>query len=136
VRLTVELGPGDRRAHDEARGIYRDFLERNGIRMSSPSGWSDFIIRSARSEDGRRAMAAVPAAARDRVRRRPPSWTTSRCCWIATATIAPCCSRQDNATAYEISRRFLVPIITHETRVRERSENPRRPDRRQLRRGR
>jgi superfamily II DNA or RNA helicase len=29
---------------------------------------------------------------------------------------------QDNATAYEISRRFLVPIITHETRVRERSE--------------
>ena len=29
---------------------------------------------------------------------------------------------QDNATAYEISRRFLIPIITHETRVRERSE--------------
>ena len=29
---------------------------------------------------------------------------------------------QDNATAYEVSRRFLVPIITHETKVRERSE--------------
>jgi hypothetical protein len=29
---------------------------------------------------------------------------------------------QDNATAFEISRRFLLPIITHETRVRERSE--------------
>ena len=29
---------------------------------------------------------------------------------------------QDNATAYEISRRFLIPIITHETKVRERSE--------------
>jgi len=26
VRLTVELGPEDRRAHDEARAIYRDFL--------------------------------------------------------------------------------------------------------------
>src|SRR4029450_9000452 len=58
VRLTVELGPEDRRAHDEARGIYRDFVARNGIRMSSPSGWSDFVIRAARSEDGRRAMAA------------------------------------------------------------------------------
>jgi superfamily II DNA or RNA helicase len=29
---------------------------------------------------------------------------------------------QDNATAYEISRRFLVPAITHQTKVSERSE--------------
>jgi superfamily II DNA or RNA helicase len=29
---------------------------------------------------------------------------------------------QDNATAYALARRFLVPIITHETRIRERSE--------------
>ena len=29
---------------------------------------------------------------------------------------------QDNATAYAVSRRFLVPVITHQTKVRERSE--------------
>ena len=29
---------------------------------------------------------------------------------------------EDNATAYDISRRFLVPAITHQTRVTERSE--------------
>lgn len=29
---------------------------------------------------------------------------------------------QDNATVYEVSRRFLVPAITHQTKVRERSE--------------
>jgi superfamily II DNA or RNA helicase len=28
----------------------------------------------------------------------------------------------DNATAYEVSRRFLVPAITHQTKVTERSE--------------
>ena len=28
---------------------------------------------------------------------------------------------QDNATAYEVSRRFLVPAITHQTKVKERS---------------
>jgi superfamily II DNA or RNA helicase len=28
---------------------------------------------------------------------------------------------QDNAAAYEISRRFLVPAITHQTKVKERS---------------
>jgi superfamily II DNA or RNA helicase len=29
---------------------------------------------------------------------------------------------QDNRTAYAISRRFLVPVITHQTKVKERSE--------------
>ncbi len=29
---------------------------------------------------------------------------------------------QDNATCYAVSRRFLVPAITHQTKVRERSE--------------
>jgi len=29
---------------------------------------------------------------------------------------------QDNATAYEVSRRFLIPVITHQTKVKERSE--------------
>jgi superfamily II DNA or RNA helicase len=28
---------------------------------------------------------------------------------------------QDNATAYAVARRFLVPVITHQTKVRERS---------------
>ena len=28
----------------------------------------------------------------------------------------------DNATAYAVSRRFLVPVITHQTKVKERSE--------------
>src|SRR5690606_18957499 len=29
---------------------------------------------------------------------------------------------QDNATAYGVSRRFLIPVITHQTKVKERSE--------------
>ena len=29
---------------------------------------------------------------------------------------------QDNATAYDISRKFLVPVITHQTKIAERSE--------------
>ena len=121
VRLTVELGPDDRRAHDDARGVYRDFLARNGIRMSSPSGWSDFIIRSARSDDGRRAMAAY------RRQREIAFAAPAKLDYVALLLDRHRDDRtllftQDNATAYEISRRFLVPIITHETRVRERSE--------------
>jgi superfamily II DNA or RNA helicase len=121
VRLTVELGPEDRRAHDEARAVYRDFITRNGIRMSSPSGWSDFIIRSSRSDDGRRAMAAY------RKQREIAFAAPAKLDYVGLLLDRHRQDRvllftQDNATAYALSRRFLIPIITHETRVRERSE--------------
>jgi len=121
VRMTVELGPEDRRAHDEARAIYRDFLARNGIRMSSPSGWSDFVIRAARSDDGRRAMAAYRRQ-RDIAFAAPAKLDYVALLLDRHREDRTLLFTQDNATAYEISRRFLVPIITHETRVRERSE--------------
>ncbi len=121
VRLTVELGPADRRAHDEARGIYRDFLVRQGIRMSSPSGWSDFVIRAARSPDGRRAMGAY------RRQREIAFAAPAKLDYVGLLLERHREDRvllftQDNATAYDLARRFLIPIITHETRVRERSE--------------
>jgi superfamily II DNA or RNA helicase len=121
VRLSVELGPDDRRAHDEARAVYRDFLVRNGIRMGSPSGWSDFVIRSARNEDGRRAMAAYRRQ-RDIAFAAPAKLDYVALLLDRHRDDRALLFTQDNATAYEISRRFLVPIITHETRVRERSE--------------
>ncbi len=121
IRVTVELGPEDRRAHDEERAIYRDFLARNGIRMSSPTGWSDFIIRAARGEDGRRAMAAY------RRQREIAFAAPAKLDYVGLLLDRHRDERlllftQDNATAYALSRRFLIPIITHETRVRERSE--------------
>jgi len=39
-----------------------------------------------------------------------------RCCVIIRN------ERCDHATAYRVSRRFLVPVITHQTKVKERSE--------------
>jgi superfamily II DNA or RNA helicase len=121
VRLTVELTTAAREEHDTARAIYRSFLERNGIRMSSPSGWSDFIIRSSRTDEGRRAMAAYR-------RQREISFAApAKLDYVALLLHRHRHDRallftQDNATAYEVSRRFLIPVITHETKVRERSE--------------
>ena len=120
VRLTVELGTEDRRAHDEARAVYRDFVVRHGIRMSSPSGWSDFVIRAARGEDGRRAMAAY------RRQREIAFAAPAKLDYVGLLLERHRDDRtllftQDNATAYALARRFLIPIITHETRIRERS---------------
>ena len=57
-RIFVELTGDERREYDEARGIYREFVVGQGIRMSDPDGWSQFIIRSSQSVEGRRALAA------------------------------------------------------------------------------
>jgi superfamily II DNA or RNA helicase len=121
VRLTVELSPQDRAEHDAERAIYRDFVARNGIRMSSPSGWSDFVIRSSRTEDGRRAMQAY------RRQREIAFAAPAKLDYLALLLDRHREDRvllftQDNATAYQVSRRFLVPVITHETKVRERSD--------------
>jgi superfamily II DNA or RNA helicase len=121
VRLTVELGAADRKAHDEARGIYRNFLATAGIRMSSPSGWSDFIIRASRSDEGRRAMAAY------RRQREIAFAAPAKLDYVGLLLDRHRDDRvllftQDNATAFALSRRFLIPIITHETKVKERSE--------------
>jgi superfamily II DNA or RNA helicase len=101
--------------------MYRGFVEANGIRMSSPSGWTEFIMRSARSVEGRRAMLAY------RRQRELAFCAPAKLDYVehllgrhrADRTIL---FTQDNATCYAVSRRFLIPAITHQTKVRERSE--------------
>lgn len=121
VRVLVALSPDEQAEYTTARGLYRRFLQEQGISMSQPSGWSDFIIRSSRSDEGRRAFAAYR-------RQKEIAFT-------APAKLA-CVERllhqhrrhrtivftQDNATVHLVSRRFLIPAITHHTKVRERIE--------------
>ncbi len=119
-QIGVELTPEERATYDEERGVYRSFLARSGVRMNSPQAWEEFIKIASRTVEGRRALAAY--------RKQRELATT------APAKLA-CVERllevhrhdrvilftQDNRTAYEVSRRFLVPAITHQTKVRERS---------------
>src|SRR5690606_35430562 len=58
VRIPVHLTPEEREEYESERSVYRAFLARSGIRMSEPDGWSRFIMLSARSAEGRRAMQA------------------------------------------------------------------------------
>ena len=120
VTVEVELSPEEREAHDEARALYRDYVTRSGIRLSSPGGWSEFIMRSSQSEEGRAAMDAY------RTQRRLALAAASKLDYLSDLLAQHSGDRaivftQDNATVYEISRRFLIPAITHQTKVTERS---------------
>jgi superfamily II DNA or RNA helicase len=121
VRVDVELNPDERAEYAEERAIYLAFLRSSGIRMGSPSGWNDFLMRASRTPAGLRALAAyrrqralalAPAQKLDQVERLLELHAGERALVFT----------DDNRTAYAVARRFLVPVITHQTKVKERSE--------------
>jgi superfamily II DNA or RNA helicase len=121
VRVDVDLSPEERAEYVEQRKLYTDFLRAQGIRMSRQSGWSEFVQRAARSTAGRRAFEAylrqreLSLAAAGKLQAVEHLLDQHRAEQVLVFT-------QDNATAYAVSRRFLIPVITHQTKVKERSE--------------
>lgn len=119
-RVEVELTPEERDEHDAERQIYRDFVGKNGIVMSSPRGFGEFIMRASRSAEGRRAMKAY------RRQRELAFAATAKLAYLEHLLGLHRHDRaliftQDNATAHLVARTFLVPVITHQTKVTERS---------------
>jgi superfamily II DNA or RNA helicase len=120
-RLVVELSVAERAEYEAEREIYVGFLRAQGIRMGSASGWSDFIMRSSRSAPGRRAMAAYRRQ-RELALAAPAKLELLERLLLRHRLDRTLVFTQDNASAYEIARRFLVPVITHQTKVKERSQ--------------
>ena len=120
ARIEVELSPEERVEHDAERLIYRNFVGMNGIAMSSPRGFSEFIMRASRNAEGRRAMRAY------RRQRELAFAATAKLAYLEHLFALhrhdqALVFTQDNATAHLVSRTFLVPVITHQTKVTERS---------------
>src|SRR5262249_13293518 len=119
VRVRVELNANERKAYNEARRVYREFVSAQGIRMSSPQGWQQFVNASARSEAGRRAMLAY------RESKRIAFGTEAKMRVLVEILNRHRRDRAliftaDNETVYSISQQFLIPAITHETPIKER----------------
>lgn len=119
-RVEVELAEDERAEYERERGKYLDFVRRHGIRMSDPRGWGEFVMHASRSADGRAAMASYR-------RQRELAFTApAKLAWLEHLLSVHSRDRaiifsQDNATAYGVSRQFLLPCITHQTKVKERS---------------
>lgn len=121
VSLHVELTAEERAAYARARQDYLQFLREQGIQMDGPQGWGRFIAASCRSAEGRRAFQsyrlqkeiALAAPAKLRLLEALLHRHVQDQVLIFT---------HDNETVYTISRRFLIPAITHQTPVKERRE--------------
>jgi superfamily II DNA or RNA helicase len=120
-RITVALTAEARAEYAAERAVYLDFLRSSGIRMSSPTGWGEFIMRSATSAAGQRAMQAYRRQ-RELAFAAPAKLDYLELLLAEHRKDRVIVFTEHNSTAYAVSRRFLVPVITHQTKVTERSD--------------
>lgn len=117
-RIEVDLRDEERAAYQRERQIYTDFRRAKNLPYGQ-EGWRMFLIYSAKSEDGRRAMKAY------RNYKKIALGTESKIHVLQDLLIR---HKQDkvliftaeNEMVYRISNDYLVPAITHETNVKER----------------
>ena len=121
VQIMVKLSQQEREEYNKLMTIRNDFLKQANIKLGGVNGWKSFIIASARSTAGRRAMLAHRQAKDIALGTEGKLRTLSNLLaqhfpertLIFTA---------DNTTVYRISYDFLIPAITHQTPVKERHE--------------
>ncbi len=117
-RVEVDLTESERETYQAEREIYTNFRRKMNLPYGQ-EGWRLFLIQSARSEDGRRAMKAY------RNYKKIALGTEAKLYVLQDLLIR---HRHDktliftaeNEMVYRISNDYLVPAITHETNVKER----------------
>lgn len=120
-RMTVRLSEDEKARYDSARALYRGYVMERGISLASPTGFQQFLRLSTQDPDGRRALLAyreqksIAEGSEAKLRLLGRLLASHRDDRVIVFTA-------DNATVHEISRRYLVPVITHETKVKERQE--------------
>lgn len=119
VRLELALEPDEQSLYRQHRDVYTGFVRQHQISFAEPGGWGRFLSLCARLPEGRAALDAY--LEQRRVAR--SSRAKYRMIWDLLSRHAGeriLVFTADNATAYEIGRRFLLPVLTHHTRLAER----------------
>ncbi|MCP3962790.1 MAG: DEAD/DEAH box helicase [bacterium] len=120
-RVRVRLSDEERELYVQERAIYRDFVSQHRISFGGRGGWQRFLMLTSRSEEGRRAFLAY------RTQKNISQASGAKLRMLETLIERHRGDRaliftSDNDTVYRISRRFLIPAITHQTKIKERHE--------------
>jgi len=119
--LYVNLTEEERFRYESAREVYRTFLSDSGIDMRRPNGWGQFLMTAHRTAEGRQAYLAYRQQ-RELALAAPAKLTLLGKLLERHNGDRLLIFTHDNATVYRIARQFLVPVITHQTKAKERRE--------------
>ena len=116
--VDIELSPEARDAYEEAVGTYQAFREARGLARGR-GGFRQFLREAGRSKEGRRALAAFRESRR--ILHRAPAKLHAVAHILGRHRAGRALVfTHDNATAYQVSRALLLPVITHQTDAKER----------------
>jgi superfamily II DNA or RNA helicase len=121
IQMSVELTSEERAEYDDEYQIYRDYVDTHDFDLWKEQGYAEFLKRTSYDPQGRRALIAKQRA--ERIAR-----TASK----KLDTLDNLLKRHhddrvivftaNNDFAYDISREFIIPCITHQTDTDERTE--------------
>lgn len=121
IQMSVELTSEERTEYDEEYQIYRDYVDNHDFDLWKEQGYAEFLKRTSYDPDGRRALIAKQRAER-----------IARTATKKLDTLDTLLKRHhddrvivftaNNDFAYDISREFILPCITHQTDTDERTE--------------
>ena len=120
-RIYVELSEDEEHAYQHARETYLRFLRTQGIRMAHPSGWGRFVRAATQSDEGREALKAYRTQKSLALGAEAKQAQVQRLLQ-RHANDKTLVFTNDNPTAYHLSTQFLIPVITHQTLLRERTQ--------------
>ncbi|MEW6496272.1 MAG: DEAD/DEAH box helicase family protein [Cyanobacteriota bacterium] len=121
IQIKVKLSQKERDRYNTCIKLRNEFLKESKISLGSLDGWQKFVMTSARSQTGRRAMLAHREA-------KEIALGTDGKLRVLTDLLAQHYPERiliftnDNATVYRISQDLLIPAITYQTPVKERHE--------------
>lgn len=120
-RLEVDLSDEEYAQYAEARALFREFLSEMKISFAAPDGFRRFIMLSSRSEQGRVAFRAYRLS-RTLALAAPAKLLVLERLMVRHRGERMLIFTHENAMVHTLSRRFLIPTITHHTDVKERRE--------------
>lgn len=119
VTLEAEMDDDEWQEYQDARKLYTNFIRAESIDFSSPNGWRTFLWKASRSTAGREAFKAY-------MRQKKLSQASRAKEDLVWQTLLKhpderiIIFTQDNEMAYRIGKKFLLPVLTHHTKVKER----------------
>lgn len=121
IHLSVDLTSEERERYDEEYQIYRDYVDSHNFDIWKETGYQEFLRRTSYDPQGRRALIAKQRAEK-----------IARTAEKKLDTLDNLIKRHhddrviiftaNNEFAYDISKEFIVPCITHQTKTDERTE--------------
>jgi superfamily II DNA or RNA helicase len=120
-KVLVDLTPEERRAYQKEYDVFIRFLKRKRIRLRSPRDFQKFIMRTGRDSEARGALLARNKALKTALNSEAKITALGEFLGTYSDEKALIFTRF-NQLVYRISRRFLIPAVTHQTPREERRE--------------